>query len=76
MKNWQHDFAKLLTVDQTIKMKVTPFTRKELEKMAKDDGECEVCGRPVWRIVGLGMCFTCTTGESDASDDYELKLIK
>lgn len=33
---------------------------------------CENCDMPVWKYVGLDMCFTCTTGESDASDDYEL----
>ena len=34
---------------------------------------CEVCeAMPAWKYVETGMCFTCTTGESDASDDYEL----
>jgi hypothetical protein len=31
---------------------------------------CEVGN--VWRLAMSGMCFTCTTGEADASDDYEL----
>ena len=33
------------------------------------------CGAPIWVIgsaeAGL-MCFTCITGESDPSDDYEI----
>jgi len=47
-------------------------TIEELHKRAKDTRECECCGQPAWRYGGTGMCFTCTTGESDASDDYEL----
>jgi hypothetical protein len=31
---------------------------------------CEV--ENIWRLAMSGMCFTCTTGEADASDDYEL----
>jgi len=35
---------------------------------------CE-CGVPIWVIgsaeVGF-MCFTCITGESDSSEDYEI----
>jgi hypothetical protein len=34
---------------------------------------CTVCGvEKVWRYGGLDLCFYCMTGESDASDDYEL----
>jgi hypothetical protein len=33
------------------------------------------CGEPIW-VIGSSqvghMCFTCTTGEADASDDYEI----
>ncbi len=47
-------------------------TLKKLHKNARAKGSCENCGAPIWRLVNNGMCFTCTTGESDASDDYEL----
>ena len=47
------------------------FTLKELQKRKSDNGECE-CGQPVWKLVGTGLCFSCTTGEADNSDDYEL----
>ncbi len=33
---------------------------------------CTNCDLPAWAMVDSGMCFPCTTGESDASDDYEL----
>lgn len=37
------------------------------------DRKCEVCGQlPAWKFGGLGMCFPCTTGETDASNDFEL----
>lgn len=47
-------------------------TLEELHKNARARGRCENCGQPIWRLVNNGMCFTCTTGEADASDDYEL----
>lgn len=37
---------------------------------------CEVCeGLPVWAFGGCGMCFSCTTGEADASEDYEFEEV-
>lgn len=44
---------------------------------AKNNGKkCCVCGQPIWAagsaITGNFMCFTCTTGESDSSEDYEI----
>jgi hypothetical protein len=41
---------------------------QKISKKAK----CLVCGQPVWRYGVGDMCFPCTTGESDASEDYEL----
>lgn len=40
---------------------------------AGDPGLCESCEiEDAWRYGGCGMCFTCTTGEADPSNDYEL----
>ena len=47
-------------------------TIEDLRALAAQDGECMVCGDPVWRLGGCGMCFSCTTGEADNSYDYEL----
>ncbi len=47
-------------------------TLKELIQMSKNRGMCIVCGQPVWRLGDCDMCFSCTTGEADNSDDYEL----
>ncbi|SFG61544.1 hypothetical protein SAMN05660649_02118 [Desulfotomaculum arcticum] len=37
---------------------------------------CANCGEPIWAagsvIVGSDGCFTCITGESDHSGDYEV----
>ena len=41
------------------------------QSIAEKDGVC-FCGQPIWRYGRAGMCFPCTTGESDASDDYEV----
>ena len=43
------------------------------KRQAKSNKKCEVCGQPAWRYAGTGLCFICTTGEADASEDYELK---
>lgn len=41
------------------------------ECLADSDAICQ-CGNPAWKFGGVGLCFSCTTGESDSSDDYEI----
>lgn len=45
----------------------------------KNGAGCLQCGQPIWAIgsgvSGVDMCFTCTTGESDHSEDYELDIV-
>lgn len=69
-----------VTVDEMLEIqKKSPHdgtkksTREELEAMARDNRTCENCDLPVWRFAETGLCFPCTTGESDASEDYELE---
>ncbi len=42
----------------------------------KNGASCVLCGAPIWAagsaITGTDMCFTCTTGEADDSEDYEI----
>lgn len=37
---------------------------------------CTVCGQPIWALgsafSGFDGCFSCITGESDDSSDYEV----
>jgi len=35
-------------------------------------GTCANCGEPEWRYGQCGLCFTCTTGQADASEDSEI----
>ena len=49
-------------------------TLEKLTKMQKRKPSlCFHCYELEWKMAGSGMCFTCTTGESNASEDYEIK---
>jgi len=66
------DFT-MISADEYFMLEGQSHTREELHRMARTTGKCEVCGSlPIWRLAQTGMCFPCTTGESDASEDYEL----
>lgn len=45
---------------------------RHYEALARNKKRCCNCDNPVWKLMDLGMCFPCTTGETDASGDYEL----
>jgi hypothetical protein len=51
--------------------------RESLE--AAKSGECCDCGEPIWAlgsaIAGRG-CFTCITGESSPTGDYEITAVR
>ena len=54
------------------------YRKKELVKTlnetltAKKNGaKCIICGAPIWAAGNL--CITCTTGEANDSDDYEIE---
>lgn len=49
-------------------------TIARLEKLAVRNRKCCNCDEKAWNYGDSDMCFTCTTGESDASNDYELRL--
>ena len=71
------DFAEFITPEKAKKIcdRLVGAPHEPLaywEKLAKLNGECLVCGQPIWKFGACGMCFPCTTGESDASEDYEL----
>lgn len=42
----------------------------------KNNAKCSNCGDTIWAIgtgiVGWNGCFTCITGETDKSQDYEI----
>ena len=74
MNNFKH----FITPEEAAKLhnKSNPDDKKSIEyfrQLSRDKSLCEVCGvERVWRFVGAGMCFSCITGEADASGDYEL----
>ena len=76
-----NNFGKFITPKEAKKLGDTR-SLKELKEVLKDNSMCEVCESfPIWKYGHgdkTGLCFTCTTGESDARDDQELKnhLIK
>jgi RNA polymerase-binding transcription factor DksA len=49
---------------------------KETLRAKKNGAKCCQCGQPIWAagsaVTGVNMCFTCTTLESDDSEDYEV----
>lgn len=47
---------------------------EELKEIANYNAiPCIVCeSEDQWKLAQTGMCFSCTTGEADASNDYEL----
>ena len=45
---------------------------KVLRTRSEKSGTCCNCGEHIWRLVDNGLCFSCTTGESDAGEDYEI----
>ena len=73
-----NNFGKYYTPEEYIKsVKGTEIeeqhTLEELKNKLNNTGLCEVCeSEEVWKLADVGMCFTCTTGESDASEDTEL----
>lgn len=52
-------------------------TLRETLAAKKNGARCMVCGAPIWAagsaITGSNLCFTCTTGEADDSEDYEIE---
>jgi hypothetical protein len=51
-------------------------TLAEWKRRASIRGKCIVCKEEdKWRYADTDMCFSCTTGEADASGDYELLYI-
>lgn len=69
---------KMITVDTYLSLEPpkNPATQQRMRdnmvKRSRIKGKCQVCGMPVWRLANVGLCFPCTTGESDASGDFEL----
>jgi len=66
-----NNYGKYVTPEELIAMG-DKTSLKELKKAQKDNRKCMNCDEKVWKYGGAGLCFSCTTGESDASEDFEL----
>ena len=72
-------FAEIITPERAMELhnsiKSNPQTTLQYwQKQAKINKLCPVCrAEPIWRWGQSDMCFSCTTGESDPSDDYEIE---
>jgi len=69
--SYPDNFNWLSTFEDAARAKVS-LTRKEFNRQSRDNRKCCNCENHVWRLAQTGMCFSCTTGETDASDDYEV----
>jgi hypothetical protein len=48
-------------------------TLAELQRLAaRKTRRCMNCDEKEWKLADCGLCFSCTTGEADASGDYEI----
>ncbi|TCS75725.1 hypothetical protein EDD64_106101 [Effusibacillus lacus] len=68
--------AKYMKSNPSADKKLVLSSLKNSVKSKKSDARCIHCGQPIWAIgssfVGWDGCFTCITGDSDDSQDYEI----
>ena len=71
-RSW-HNF-KYISCEKAFELDISEGTSLEDYKTnARNNDKCH-CGEPTWKMAAeLEMCFSCVTGETDASKDYELK---
>ncbi len=67
-----NNFHSYITPEEAAAHSAGDFDVEHYRKLQKKTGTCQVCDEKVWRYGGCGLCFSCTTGEADASDDFEL----
>lgn len=66
------NFVEWVTTYERAKELKLVETRDEFDKIVGDERRCKACNEHVWRYAETGLCFLCTTGESNASGDYEI----
>ncbi|KKR14730.1 MAG: hypothetical protein UT43_C0017G0001 [Parcubacteria group bacterium GW2011_GWC1_39_29] len=70
-----NNFGKFITPEEAQKLG-DKRSLEEFKNALKNNDICEVCNSfPIWKYGygnDTGLCFTCTTGETDASNDQEL----
>lgn len=66
-----NNFAGFISPED-LKIKGDKRSLKYLQHLALSNKRCGNCDEHVWRYAGTGLCFSCTTGEADASENYEI----
>ena len=69
-----NNFGKYLTPKEAMEATTPKQPLAHYKKMAsKKPRKCEACGvENEWLFGECGLCFSCTVGESNASEDYEI----
>lgn len=69
-------FAEITAESNNINKKKLVKSLKETLNAKNNGAMCMGCGAPIWAagsaITGLYRCFSCTTGEADSDNDYEI----
>ena len=71
-------YAKMIVQNNPSEKKENTIKLIELAIKDVKKGERCNCGNPIWvagSIFTGYACFTCTTGEANASEDYEIKEV-
>ena len=71
-----NNFAEFITPEEYLKRypdQVKYHNLNTLKRMAKNKSTCMNCDEKVWKLGDTGLCFSCTTGEASAEEDYELE---
>jgi hypothetical protein len=74
-------YSREISIDDYLKrFPDSQITRTQLEaglKWKQAGVPCRTCGEKIWAYgsagIGEASCFTCLTGEADASGDLEIK---
>ena len=65
--------------NKEVNLQETKESLKVAAEHKQNGATCITCGSPIWAIgtaiVGWNGCFTCITGESDSSEDYEIDFV-
>lgn len=66
------NFKAYLTPMQYYRMGTNVSLEELIRRASAKTQPCANCDEDSWKLLRTGLCFYCTTGESDASQDYEL----
>lgn len=74
-----NNFGEYIIVDEFLKRHndanpENPLTREHALEISRNNRLCKTCEmEEVWKAAMTNLCFSCTTGEADASNDWEVE---